>query len=224
MAMEITILDGVDVIAQSFNAVAAFVNNNTWFSLIKIAEIIGVLMTGIVYVKGQDLRTLFYWLVGFVLINALLLTPKERIVIHDLANPTVIKTVNNVPLGVAFPLYLSTKIGYSIAQTYDLFFSSPADVQYTKTGLLFGLRLLEESFYMKFSNDTLSTNLNNYIKSCVIERNMIKGANSFDELMNNKELVSTLYAGSAADYVSFSQSGVTTLQNCATAVVRLQLK
>lgn len=217
MAMEITILDGVDVIAQSFNAVAAFVNNDTWFSLIKIAEIIGVLMAGIVYVKGQDLRTFFYWLIGFVLINALLLTPKERIVIHDLANPTVIKTVNNVPLGVAFPLYLSTKIGYSIAQTYDLFFSSPADVQYTKTGLLFGQRLLEESFYMKPSNDTLSTNLNNYIKSCVIERNMIKGANSFDELMNNKELVSTLYAGSAADYVSFSQNGVTTLQSCVTA-------
>ena len=217
MAMEITILDGVDVIAQSFNAVAAFVNNDTWFSLIKIAEIIGVLMAGIVYVKGQDLRTFFYWLIGFVLINALLLTPKERIVIHDLANPTVIKTVNNVPLGVAFPLYLSTKIGYSIAQTYDLFFSSPADVQYTKTGLLFGQRLLEESFYMKPSNDTLSTNLNNYIKSCVIERNMIKGANSFDELMNNKELVSTLYAGSAADYVSFTQNGVTTLQSCATA-------
>jgi traG len=217
MAMEITILDGVDVIAQSFNAVAAFVNNDTWFSLIKIAEIIGVLMAGIVYVKGQDLRTFFYWLIGFVLINALLLTPKERIVIHDLANPTVIKTINNVPLGVAFPLYLSTKIGYSIAQTYDLFFSSPADVQYTKTGLLFGQRLLEESFYMKPSNDTLSTNLNNYIKSCVIERNMIKGANSFDELMNNKELVSTLYAGSAADYVSFTQNGVTTLQSCATA-------
>ena len=216
MAMEITILDGVDVIAQSFNAVAAFVNNDTWFSLIKIAETIGVLMAGIVYVKGQDLRTFFYWLIGFVLINALLLTPKERIVIHDLANPTVIKTVNNVPLGVAFPLYLSTKIGYSIAQTYDLFFSSPADVQYTKTGLLFGQRLLEESFYMKPSNDTLSTNLNNYIKSCVIERNMIKGAN-FDELMNNKELVSTLYAGSAADYVSFTQNGVTTLQSCATA-------
>lgn len=214
--MEITILDGVDVIAQSFNAVAAFVNNDTWFSLIKIAETIGVLMAGIVYVKGQDLRTFFYWLIGFVLINALLLTPKERIVIHDLANPTVIKTVNNVPLGVAFPLYLSTKIGYSIAQTYDLFFSSPADVQYTKTGLLFGQRLLEESFYMKPSNDTLSTNLNNYIKSCVIERNMIKGAN-FDELMNNKELVSTLYAGSAADYVSFTQNGVTTLQSCATA-------
>lgn len=217
MAMEITILGGVDVIVQSFNAVAAFVNNDTWFSLIKIAEVIGVLMASIVYVKGQDLRTFFYWLIGFVLINALLLTPKERIVIHDLANPTVIKTVNNVPLGVAFPLYLSTKVGYSIAQTYDSFFSSPADLQYTKTGLLFGQRLLEESFYMKPSNDKLSTNLNNYIKSCVIERNMIKGANSFDELMNNKELVSTLYAGSAADYVSFSQNGVTSLQSCATA-------
>ncbi|GJI56967.1 conjugal transfer protein TraG [Rodentibacter sp. JRC1] len=217
MAMEIVVLDGVDILAQAFNAVAAFVNNDTWFSLIKIAEFIGVFTAAILYIKGRDLRTMFYWLFGFVLINAILLTPKERIIIRDLANPTVVKTINNVPLGVAFPLYLSTKVGYAIAQTYDLFFSSPADVQYTKTGLLFGQRLLGESFYLKPSDETLSSNLNHYIQSCVIERNMIKGSNSFNALMNNKALVNTLYAGSASDYVKFTQNGTTSLQSCATA-------
>lgn len=213
MAMEITILDGAEVLYQAFQAVSAFVKNDTWFSLIKIAEFIGVLMAAIVYIKGQDIRTFFYWLIGFVLINALLLTPKERIVIRDLANPTIVKVVDNVPLGVAFPLFLSTNIGNSIARTYDMFFSTPNDLKYTQTGLLFGQRLLEESFYIKPTNDKLGTNLNNYIQSCVVERNMIKGSNTFDELMNNKELISTLYAGSPADYVNFNNS----LQSCATA-------
>ena len=213
MAMEITILDGAEVLYQAFQAVSAFVKNDTWFSLIKIAEFIGVLMAAIVYIKGQDIRTFFYWLIGFVLINALLLTPKERIVIRDLANPTIVKVVDNVPLGVAFPLFLSTNIGNSIARTYDMFFSTPNDLKYTQTGLLFGQRLLEESFYIKPTNDKLGTNLNNYIQSCVVERNMIKGSNTFDELMNNKELINTLYAGSPADYVNFNNS----LQSCATA-------
>lgn len=212
MAMEITILDGVEVLAQAFQAISAFVKNDTWFSLIKIAEVIGVVMAAIVYVKGQDFRVFFYWLVGFILINALLLTPKERVVVRDLANPTITKIVDNVPLGVAFPLYLSTNIGNSIARTYDMFFSTPNDVKYTQTGLLFGQRLLEESFYIKPSNDKLTTNLNNYIQSCVVERNMIKGSNSFDDLMNNQDLIQTLYTGSPADYVNYNNS----LQSCAT--------
>lgn len=212
MAMEITILDGVEVLAQGFQAISAFVKNDTWFSLIKIAEVIGVVMAAIVYVKGQDFRVFFYWLVGFILINALLLTPKERVVVRDLANPTITKIVDNVPLGVAFPLYLSTNIGNSIARTYDMFFSTPNDVKYTQTGLLFGQRLLEESFYIKPSNDKLTTNLNNYIQSCVVERNMIKGSNSFDDLMNNQDLIQTLYTGSPADYVNYNNS----LQSCAT--------
>ena len=213
MAMEITILDGVEVLAQAFQAISAFVKNDTWFSLIKIAEVIGVVMAAIVYVKGQDFRVFFYWLVGFILINALLLTPKERVVVRDLANPTITKIVDNVPLGVAFPLYLSTNIGNSIARTYDMFFSTPNDVKYTQTGLLFGQRLLEESFYIKPSNDKLTTNLNNYIQSCVVERNMIKGSNSFDDLMNNQDLIQTLYTGSPADYVNYNNS----LQSCANA-------
>lgn len=212
MAMEITILDGVEVLAQAFQAISAFVKNDTWFSLIKIAEFIGILMTVIVYIKGQDFRVFFYWLVAFVLINTILLTPKERVIIRDLANPTIVKTVDNVPLGVAFPLYLSTNIGNSIARTYDMFFSTPNDVKYTQTGLLFGQRLLEESFYIKPSNDKLTTNLNNYIQSCVVERNMIKGSNSFDDLMNNQDLIQTLYTGSPADYVNYNNS----LQSCAT--------
>ena len=218
MALEIVILDGVDIVANAFNAVAAFVKNDTWFSLIKIAEFIGVIMAALVYVKGQDLRTFFYWLVAFVLVNALLLTPKERVVVIDLANQTMRPIpIDNVPLGVALPLYLSTKIGYSIAQTYDLFFHSPSDVKYTNTGLLFGQRLLEESFYVKPSNDRLTSNINNYIQSCVIERNMIKGGGSFESLMKNEELITTLYSGSPADYMTYNQNGASTLQSCAVA-------
>lgn len=218
MALEIVILDGVDIVANAFNAVAAFVKNDTWFSLIKIAEFIGVIMAALVYVKGQDIRTFFYWLIAFVLVNALLLTPKERVVVVDLANQTMRPIpIDNVPLGVALPLYLSTKIGYSIAQTYDLFFHSPSDVKYTNTGLLFGQRLLEESFYVKPSNDRLTSNINNYIQSCVIERNMIKGGGSFESLMKNEELITTLYSGSPADYMTYNQNGASTLQSCAVA-------
>ncbi|MDO9767940.1 conjugal transfer protein TraG N-terminal domain-containing protein [Glaesserella parasuis] len=216
MAIEITILNGVDVLAQAFNAVAAFVNNETWFSLLAIAEFLGIFAAAIAYVKSQDIKGMFLWLLTFVLINALLLTPKERVVITDLANPTVVKQVNNVPIGVAYPLYMVTNIGNSIARTYDTFFSQPEDIQYSKTGLLFGQRLLEESFYLTPSDSELDANLNNYIKSCVIERQLINPT-TWKNLKDSKELFQTLYQGKDSDYVSYKSGSATSFQKCSVA-------
>lgn len=216
MAIEITILNGVDVLAQAFNAVAAFVNNQTWFSLLAIAEFLGIFAAAIAYVKSQDIKGMFLWLLTFVLINALLLTPKERVVITDLANPTTFKQVNNVPIGVAYPLYMVTNIGNSIARTYDTFFSQPEDIQYSKTGLLFGQRLLEESFYLAPSDSELDANLNNYIKSCVIERQLINPT-TWRNLKGSKELIQTLYQGKESDYVSYKSGSATSFQKCSVA-------
>lgn len=216
MAIEITILNGVDVLAQAFNAVSAFINNDTWFSLLAIAEILGIFATAIAYVKSQDIKGIFLWLLTFVLINALLLTPKERVVITDLADPTNIKQVNNVPIGVAYPLYMVTNIGNSVARKYDTFFSQPQDIQYSKTGLLFGQRLLEESFYLTPTDAELDSNLQNYIKSCVIERQLINPA-TWRNLKDNSELSQTLYQGKDSDYVSYKSGSTTSFQRCSVA-------
>ena len=53
--MEITILDGVEVLYQAFQAISAFVKNDTWFSLVQIAEVIGILMAGIISVSYTHL-------------------------------------------------------------------------------------------------------------------------------------------------------------------------
>lgn len=226
MAMEITVMQGGDVFAQIFNAVATFVRNETWHSLMQIAEIIGVFAVAIVYIKGRDLKSIGLWLLSFVLINTLLLTPKERLIITDLSQPNLVRKVDNVPLGVAFPIYLATLTGNAVARTYDAFLAQPDDLQYTQTGLLFGQRLLEHSFDIVPPSSELASNISNYVKTCLIERNMISKEFKWSSLRRSDNLVGYLSIGKPADFMTYTdETGKTVTQlDCKTAGVMIKNK
>ncbi|MFW9273657.1 conjugal transfer protein TraG N-terminal domain-containing protein, partial [Glaesserella parasuis] len=98
MALEITTLNGVDIIAQTFNAIAAMTANVTFFSMMYVAEVIGVVMCVLKYIKTRDLKTMGIWLISFVIINSMLLTPKVSVVINDKIQVTKVKKVDNVPV------------------------------------------------------------------------------------------------------------------------------
>lgn len=205
MALEITVLQGVDVFAQMFNAVAAFVRNETWHSLMVIAEIIGVIACMIVYIKKRDLKVMGLWLLSFVLINTLLLTPKERLVIQELQT-SKIRTVDNVPLGVALPMYFTTLVGNAIARSYDTLLAQPEDLQYSRTGLLFGQRMMDHSFDITSNHSYITSNINNYMKFCLIERNIISKEFAWTTLFNSSTLKEYFDKGKAGDFMNYTAS------------------
>lgn len=221
MTMEIQVMQGADVFAQMFNAVATFVKNETWHSLMTIAEIIGVFAVMIAYIKGRNLKDIGMWFLTFILVNTLLLTPKERLIITDLSQPNIIKNVDNVPLGVAFPIYFTTMIGNAIARTYDTFLAQPDDLQYTQTGLLFGQRLLEHSFDTGSPSPELASNINNFVKQCLIERNMISKEFSWSSLMKSSSLVNYFSMGKAADSMTYTTDSSSSIVDCKTAGVMI---
>lgn len=222
MALEITVLQGVDTFAQMFNAVAAFVRNETWHSLMVIAEIIGVIACMIVYVKKRDLKVMGLWLLSFVLINSLLLTPKERVVITELQTSKV-KTVDNVPLGVALPMYFTTLVGNAIARTYDTLLAQPEDVQYSKTGLLFGQRLMEHSISITPNEPHTVSNLNNYMKFCIIERNVISKEFPWTTLLQSNNLKGYLDKGKEGDLMNYTaKDGKVSSMTCKDSGTQIQ--
>lgn len=222
MALEITVLQGVDVFAQMFNAVAAFVRNETWHSLMIIAEIIGVVACMVVYIKKRDLKVMGLWLLSFVLINTLLLTPKERLVIQELQT-SKIRTVDNVPLGVALPIYFTTLVGNAIARSYDTLLAQPEDIQYSKTGLLFGQRLMDHSMDIVPNEPHIASNLNNYMKFCLIERNVISKEFAWTALLQSSDLKEYLQKGKAGDMINYTNDrGEVSSKNCEEAGKQIQ--
>lgn len=95
-------------------------------------ETLGVLTCVGAYIKTHDLRGVFAWAMTFCICTAILLTPKETVVVNDLTRPERIDRVDNVPVGLAVPLYLLTGIGYTLSTTYEDFSTSRMSVRIAK--------------------------------------------------------------------------------------------
>ncbi|MDH8351517.1 conjugal transfer protein TraG N-terminal domain-containing protein, partial [Klebsiella pneumoniae] len=68
--------------------------------------------------------------------------------------------MDNVPVGLAVPLWMLTGLGYTIATGYEDFFHFPDERAYTKTGMLFASKLLDDSYTMVGENAVLQDNFN----------------------------------------------------------------
>ena len=84
MGLDIWVVSSGEMIAMGLNAVAALLNSGGWSSVLWIAETIGILCCVVMYLKTHDLRGMFAWGFTFVLVTALLLTPKVSVVVNDL--------------------------------------------------------------------------------------------------------------------------------------------
>ncbi len=67
------------------------------------------------------------------MVTAFLLTPRVTVVVNDLTAPDTIGRVDNVPVGLALPLYLITGTGYTMTTAYEDIFHFPDERAYTKT-------------------------------------------------------------------------------------------
>lgn len=185
--LEIITIGGIDIIAQMFNAIATITKNNSFFNLMGIAEILGVVACVFSYIKTKDIQRMGIWLIFFVLINGLLLTPKVNLLVTDRTMPKV-KKVDNVPVGVAVPFYLFSLSGNAIAQMYDTHLGQPNDVQYNRTGMLFGQRLLDRSFNETSRNTQFESNISNFTKSCIVPDIEINQKYTYQEFYNSANL------------------------------------
>ncbi len=77
------------------------------------------------------------WVAVFVLIS-LLVNVRTSVQIIDNSDLVKVHRVDNVPVGLAMPLSLTTRIGHAMVASYEMIFTQPDSVTYSKTGMLFG--------------------------------------------------------------------------------------
>ncbi|WGM03363.1 conjugal transfer mating-pair stabilization protein TraG [Arsenophonus nasoniae] len=194
MVLDTWFISGGDMVTQTLNAVAAMVNHRTWGGLLYLAETLGILTCIMTYVKTYDLKGLFAWCFTFVCVTALLLTPKVTVVVNDLTRPDKINRVDNVPVGLATPLWLLTGIGHSAAIFYDDFFHLPDSVAYSKTGLMFGQKLMQESLTFHSHSPEINANFSEYVKNCVIPDIQLNHKYSLSQLLHTRDIYSLIFS------------------------------
>lgn len=141
---EVYVIAGGEWLRNNLNAIAAFMGTRTWDSIEKIALTLSVLAVAVMWVQRHNVMDLLGWVAVFVLIS-LLVNVRTSVQIIDNSDLVKVHRVDNVPVGLAMPLSLTTRIGHAMVASYEMIFTQPDSVTYSKTGMLFGAEMVSKS-------------------------------------------------------------------------------
>ncbi|MFE0587843.1 conjugal transfer mating-pair stabilization protein TraG [Pantoea vagans] len=223
MALDIWVVSAGGMITMGLNAVATMMENGGWRTTVWVAEMLGIVFCIFTYLRTHDLRTMFGWGLTFVMVTAVLLTPRVTVVVNDLTAPDTIGRVDNVPVGLALPLYLITGTGYTMTTAYEDIFHFPDERAYTKTGMLFASKLMQDSFTIESRDPVLSYNLVEYTKNCVVPDIMLNHKYSTQDVMESEDVQSVIFSNpSPLRGVYWRDASGTTFMFCSDAAPKLK--
>ena len=191
----IHVLAGGELFQHVLNALATFMKQDSFLGLLRITALIGIVMATVGFLKTRDPMAFARWFLGYVLFVNIVLLPKTSVLIDDISaqNP---KLVDNVPVVFALSANLVTTIGYGLAQSYDALLTMPDDLQYTKTGALFGSRLIQASTSFRIKDPVLKEEMNDYFRVCVVGDIRINHKYSVGDLAHSTDIWNLISAQS----------------------------
>jgi conjugal transfer mating pair stabilization protein TraG len=154
------------------DAVAAFTNPEhktfaVFMGFLKMTALVGIIMASVGFIKQRDPMIYAKWVMAYVLVFQLLILPKTEVFIYDTSKQGGYE-VANVPVVFAVTASLVTSMGAGLAEMFDELFSLPSDLKYTKTGALFGSKLVQAARDFRIIDPDLKQEMDDYFKNCVV--------------------------------------------------------
>ncbi|MBH3259257.1 conjugal transfer mating pair stabilization protein TraG [Serratia marcescens] len=191
--MDIWVTGNGSIITMGLNFVATMVNTAGWRSILWLAETLGVLTCLIAFVRTHDAKVMFGWGLTFVIVTSALLTPRATVVVNDLNRPQEVGRVDNVPMGLAVPMWLMTTASITLSTGFEDILHLPAERAYSQTGMMFGTRLMQESFVVRLRNEVLAENFNEYVKNCIIPDVQLNHKYTVSQLMQSRDIDALIF-------------------------------
>ncbi|EAA5301442.1 conjugal transfer protein TraG [Salmonella enterica subsp. enterica serovar Manhattan] len=190
---EVYVIAGGEWLSNNLNAIAAFMSTRTWDSIEKIALTLSVLAVAVMWVQRHNVMDLLGWVAVFVLIS-LLVTIRTSVQIIDNSDLVRVYRVDNVPVGLALPLSLTTRIGHAMVASYEMIFAQPDSVTYSKTGMLFGAGLVTKSTDFLSRNPEITGLFQDYVQNCVMGDIYLNHKYSLEELMESGDPYTLIFS------------------------------
>ncbi|TJJ33041.1 conjugal transfer mating-pair stabilization protein TraG [Escherichia coli] len=179
---EVYVIAGGEWLRNNLNAIAAFMSTRTWDSIEKIALTLSVLAVAVMWVQRHNVMDLLGWGAVFVLIS-LLVNVRTSVQIIDNSDLVKVHRVDNVPVGLAMPLSLTTRIGHAMVAGYEMVFAQPDSATYSKTGMLFGAGLIVKSTDFLSRNPEIINLFQDYVQNCVLGDIYLNHKYTLEDLM-----------------------------------------
>lgn len=184
--LEIYTIAGGDWLRGNLNAIAAFMGTGTWSTIEKMCIAFSVLIVAVSWVKKHNIMDLVGWVFSLTLVSMLVVI-RTPVQIIDYSNVSQVYKIDNVPIGLAIPASLTTRVGNALVQSYEMIFSLPDSVTYSKTGMLFGGNLVAKSTDFVSQNPEITTLFSDYVQNCVMGDIFLNGKYTLEELMNSSD-------------------------------------
>lgn len=191
--LEIYTIAGGDWLRGNLNAIAAFMGTATWSSIEKMCIAFSVLIVAVSWVKKHNIMDLVGWVFSLTLVSMLVVV-RTPVQIIDYSNVAQVYKVDNVPVGLAIPASLITRVGNALVQSYEMIFSLPDSVTYSKTGMLFGGNLVAKSTDFVSQNPEITTLFSDYVQNCVMGDIFLNGKYTLEELMNSSDPYTLIFS------------------------------
>ncbi|HDT2222045.1 TPA: conjugal transfer mating pair stabilization protein TraG, partial [Klebsiella variicola] len=191
--LEVYAIAGGDWLRGNLNAIAAFMGTGTWSTIEKMCIAISVLIVAGNWVKKHSVMDLIGWVFSLTLVSMLVVI-RTPVQIIDYSNVAQVYEVDNVPIGLAIPASLTTRVGNALIQSYEMVFALPDSVTYSKTGMLFGSNLVAKSTDFLSQNPEITTLFSDYVQNCVMGDIFLNHKYSFEELLNSPDPYTLIFA------------------------------
>jgi len=165
--MTIQVLAFGDLYVEILNAIAGFMKQGIFTTFMQLTALVGIIMASIGYLKQRDPTIYVKWVASYVLVLQLLIVPKTTVGVYDISNQQT-HVVDNIPIIFSLTTSILTNIGVGVAETYDALLTTPNDLKYTKTGSLFGSKLIKGARDFRISDPVLKQEMNEFFKNCVV--------------------------------------------------------
>lgn len=219
--LEIYTIAGGGWLRGTFNAIVAFMGTDTWKTIERMAILFSVLIVAVNWSRKHNVLDMLGWCFVLVFISLMVIV-RSPVQIIDNTDVTQVYQVDNVPVGLALPASLTTRIGNALVQSYEMVFAQPDSVTYSKTGMLFGANLVAHSTDFLSRNPEITTLFSDYVQNCVIGDIYLNHKYSLEELMNSADPYTLIFSKPSPLRGVFDQND--NFRTCAEASVDLKNK
>jgi len=168
--MEIYTTGGGDFLTLTLNAIAAFTSSDNYEFLLVIAIAAGLIMIIFqVMFSGSLMDAVKIYIVVAVLTSISFADKSTVTILDKTKGPLWFQTVDNVPTSVAYVGHFTSTIAEGVTRRMETLFSSPTNIAYSQSGMLFGATLMSKTARWRAVTSSVHENLVNFFDQCVID-------------------------------------------------------
>ena len=222
---EVVTYGGGEHYRDMFQAVALMAGGSGMSSLIRLFLVLGLAVGIMKAMFDFNIGRVLKWFIMAAVIYGVLWVPKVQVHITDKYNPALTGAdVANVPLGVGVVAGMSSRVGDRAIQLMETAFGDPADVRYSKTGMIYGAKLFERMRAFRITDPRFDANMQSFVRGCVYY-DILTNEYSMGDLANATDIWAFVTSthppnpGRSIEYLELN--GAPTIISCQQAAVML---